>query len=261
MLKTIYFGTLSGIRLYVHWTFWILILYLVIRDLGSGLSHTLTSVLFVFAIFFCVFLHELGHAFSGRWFGVKTHDITLYPIGGVARMQLVETTPFAELVITACGPLVNLAIALLLFLTFPMSFSFEEASDIHGLGFVQHLFLVNIALFCFNLLPVYPMDGGRILRAILRYFVSRENAVVWTARLGQVLAGAFVLYGLFTFQILLVVIFGLMFLACSAELFQAKLRKAMHQTEERWNGVDPYETQSPHSRGDVIDAEEVRRVP
>lgn len=235
MLKTIYLGKLSGIQLFIHWTFWLLVIFLGVRDLGHGVEAAARSVGFVFLVFFCVFLHELGHAFAGRLYNVKTLDITLYPIGGVARMQMRDLSPAAELVIAACGPLVNLVIALLLALTMALRVSWDGFDNVSNMGLMQQLLFVNIALFLFNLLPVYPMDGGRILRSILSFFIRREQAVEWTARLGQVLAALIALYGLFTFNLTLMIIFGIMFMACSAELFQARLRKAFAgQNQSGW---------------------------
>jgi Zn-dependent protease len=263
MLKTIYFGKLSGIGLYLHWTFWLLILYLFLSELGRGIGHAVATIGFVFTVFICVFLHELGHAFSGRWFGVQTHDITLYPIGGVARMQAKELTPFAELVIAACGPLVNLVIAFAIAMSFVAKVSWENATDIGSLGPWEHLFIVNVALFCFNLLPVYPMDGGRILRAILKFFVAKDVAIEWSARLGQVLSAGFGLYGLFTLQISIVIIFTIMFFVCSAELFQVRLRRTMAAGSTPWSPAPwggPSGSSDDSRAGDIIDAEDVRRV-
>lgn len=263
MFKTIYFGKLSGIGLYLHWTFWLLILYLFLSELGRGVGHAVATIGFVFTIFICVFLHELGHAFSGRWFGVQTHDITLYPIGGVARMQAKELTPFAELVIAACGPLVNLVIASAIALSFAAKVSWDNATDIGSLGPWEHLFIVNVALFCFNLLPVYPMDGGRILRATLKFFVAKDVAIEWSARLGQVLSAAFGLYGLFTLQITIVIIFTIMFFVCSAELFQIRIRRTMAAGSASWppdRWGNPMGPANDDGQGDIIDAEDVRRI-
>ena len=292
MLKTTYLGKLSGIKLYIHWSFWLLLIYMGVVSLGDGVGAALKSVGFVSLVFFCVFLHELGHAFAGRIYNVKTVDITLYPIGGLARMQMTrEMSPVAELVIAACGPLVNLVIAIVLAMTMALRLSMNDVSDLNGLSLVQQLLVVNIALFVFNLLPVYPMDGGRILRAILSFFVVREKAVEWTARLGQVLAAGLALYGLFTWHLTLTIIFTIMFFACSAELFQARLRRAMAQnngmgfggganspmggwpfpgagpqTQEMWDayptgGHDGRSSSASGHSGDIVDAEQVRRVP
>jgi Zn-dependent protease len=275
MFQTLYLGKLSGIRLYIHWTFWWLLIYVFLSQIGSGLSQTLGLIGFVLAVFGCVFLHELGHALSGRWFGVQTQDITMMPIGGLARMGT-PTTPLAELVIAACGPLVNVVIAMVLALGFAVKANLGGPIELSNMGFVEQLLIANVGLVIFNLLPVYPMDGGRIVRAILKFFVPSEKAVYWTARLGQVLAGIFFLYGLFySWQIAF--IFAIMFVVCSAEIFQAKVKKAFMEGQFP-GGFSPNSSPQPQSgpfggfggfdsgkaspgdSGEVIDAEEVRRV-
>jgi Zn-dependent protease len=201
------------------------------------------------------------------------------PIGGLARMG-VPKTPTAELVIAACGPLVNVVIALVIGLGFAVKARFGEPLDLGKMGFVEQLFFANIGLVVFNLLPVYPMDGGRIARAILKFFMPSEKAVYWTARLGQILAGAFFLYGLFySWQIAF--IFAIMFVVCSAEIFQAKVKKAFMEgqfpsgfgpsgSNQRgpFGGFGGFDSQGTtvdrdtiDGDGDIIDAEEVRRVP
>ena len=274
MFQTLYLGKLAGIRLYIHWTFWWLLVYVFLSQLGAGLSQTLGLIGFVLAVFGCVFLHELGHAFSGRWFGVQTQDITMMPIGGLARMGT-PSTPLAELVIAACGPLVNVVIAMVLTLGFAVKANLGGPIELGKREFVEQLLIANVGLVIFNLLPVYPMDGGRIVRAVLKFFVPSEKAVYWTARLGQILAGAFFLYGLF-YSWQLAFIFAIMFVVCSAEILQAKVKKAF--TEGQFpTGYSPNSTAQPQNgpfgfggyesgnasqdgAGEIIDAEEVRRV-
>jgi Zn-dependent protease len=278
MFKTLYLGNLSGIRIYIHWSFWWLTLYVLISGLGEGLQSAISNVGFLFAVFGCVFLHELGHAFSGRWFRVPTLDITLLPIGGLARMGSIPTGPKAEFVIAICGPLVNVAIALLLYLFFPIKLPDTGGFSLSDLTPPTQMFLVNVILAVFNMLPVYPMDGGRILRALLQFVVSRRSAVLWTGRLGQVLALLLAGYGLFTFQFSLVLIFTIMFFACTVELFQNNLRERMQQMADQM-GTGPIGAsftgrpfskgpfanddtdRRPHSaNGEIVDAEDVRRI-
>ncbi|MCU0719580.1 MAG: site-2 protease family protein [Pirellula sp.] len=287
MFKTLYLGSLSGIRIYIHWTFWWLTLYVLISGLGDGFRNAISSVGFLFAVFGCVFLHELGHAFSGRWFRVPTQDITLLPIGGLARMGSIPAGPKAEFVIAICGPLVNVAIALLLYLFFPIKLPDSGSFSLTDLSPPTQMFLVNVMLAVFNMLPVYPMDGGRILRALLQFVVSRRTAVLWTGRLGQILAILFAGYGLFTLQFSLFLIFTIMFFACSFELFQNNLKDRMQQVANQmadqlgtnpkgssFNGGPfsggPFST-GPFSDDDlgpstrstnseIVDAEDVRRI-
>lgn len=259
MLKTIYAGTVSGIRVYIHWTFWLLVLYLFLTELGKGISVASWSVFFALSVFFCVFLHELGHAFAARWFGVPTRDITLLPIGGLARLEGAPPTPWSEFIVAICGPLVNAVIALAIFGTWTTQYSVGNSIQLDQMGIIDQLLVANIALFLFNLLPVYPMDGGRILRALLQFVVDKERAVYWTARLGQILAALLGLYGLFTFQLVLAIIFGIMFLTCSTELLQAKIRASMKQSGQAPSG-GPFGFEQMPKDSEVIDAESFRRV-
>ena len=284
MFKTLYLGNLSGIRIYIHWSFWWLTAYVLISGLGDGFRSAISGVGFLFAVFGCVFLHELGHAFSGRWFKVPTHDITLLPIGGLARMGSIPPGPKAEFVIAICGPLVNVAIALLLFLFFPIRMPDSGGFSLSDLPPPTQMFLVNVILAVFNMLPVYPMDGGRILRALLQFVVKRRTAVLWTGRLGQILALLLAGYGLVTFQLGLVLIFTIMFFACTFELFQNNLKDRLQKMAEQ-SGTSPWGTGpfpsgpfshqhygDPRDEGDfqtyqnprgeeIIDAEDVRRLP
>lgn len=286
MFKTLYLGNLSGIRIYIHWSFWWLTLYVLISGLGDGIRSAVSGVGFLFAVFGCVFLHELGHAFSGRWFKVPTQDITLLPIGGLARMGSIPAGPKAEFVIAICGPLVNVVIAILLYLCFPIKIPESGGFSISELSPPTQMFLVNIMLAVFNMLPVYPMDGGRILRALLQFVVSRRTAIILTGRLGQILAILFAGYGLFTFQLSLVLIFTIMFFACSIEMFQFNVKERMQQMADQMASgpmgypftsgpveVDPYHSgpfspsssdtagpRSRHSNGEIVDAEDIRRI-
>jgi Zn-dependent protease len=283
MFKTLYLGSLSGIRIYIHWSFWWLTLYVLISGLGDGLRGAISNVGFLFSIFGCVFLHELGHAFSGRWFNVPTKDITLLPIGGLARMGNIPPGPKAEFVIAICGPLVNVVIALVLYLSFPIKIPTEPGGfSVSELSPPTQMFLVNVMLAAFNMLPVFPMDGGRILRALLQLVVSRRTAVLWTGRLGQILAAMFVIYGLTTFQITLVLIFAIMFVACSVEIFQNNVRDRLQQMAEQLDAgpmgssftvgtytygsygskaTDDDFPQSPGTaNGEIVDAQDIRRI-
>ena len=161
-------------------------------------NHGLASTsLFIVALFGCVVLHELGHALMARRFGIETLDITLYPIGGVARLQRMPRAPGAELLIALAGPAVNFAIvAVLMGLEFLGIGGIE--SDLSPGGFLGALMIMNLILGIFNLIPAFPMDGGRVLRALLSGWVGRVRATSVAATIGRGLALAFGIYSLYS---------------------------------------------------------------
>lgn len=209
-------GTLAGIGVYVHWTFWLLPLFILFS--AGGLQAGLSTLGLVFAIFGCVVLHELGHAMAARYFGIGTRDITLYPIGGVARLNFMPRKPSQELVIALAGPLVNVVLALVILAALVLIEGAGAIFDvpIWGGSFLPNLMVANIAMVVFNLLPAFPMDGGRVLRAVLAAGLPYEHATRIAARVGQGFAVLLGLAGLvWTPSLLLVAIF--VFLAARAE--------------------------------------------
>jgi Zn-dependent protease len=192
-------GRVAGIPIYVHWTFLVLIAWLVLEQLlqGHALAMALEGVGFVLALFGCVVLHELGHALMARRFGVPTADITLLPIGGVARLQRIPEHPPQELLVALAGPAVNVAIVVLL-LGLGVGFPVDMADPDHLIKerFWPKLLEVNAFLVVFNLLPAFPMDGGRVLRALLAMRLEYARATRIAASIGQFMAIGFGLLGL-----------------------------------------------------------------
>src|SRR5690348_7536308 len=165
-------ATLAGIELRVHATFPLLLAWAALSysRIGGGAAAALRGVLVTLALFVSVVLHELGHALTAKRFGVPTQDITLLPIGGVARLSYIPRQPTQELLIALAGPAVTLAIIVVLeavirIFSLPNA-GLDAALGIHD-GFVAQVMWVNAALLVFNLLPAFPMDGGRVLRAAL----------------------------------------------------------------------------------------------
>ena len=193
--------TVAGIDVYVHGTFLLLIAFVAFGDLvaGQGVAAMVRGTLLVLAVFATVVLHEFGHALTARRFGVRTRDITLLPIGGVARLEKMPDEPAQQLLVALAGPAVNLAIAMLLFgLVRLLDGSVGIESVRHASGpFLTQLMWINVSLAVFNLLPGYPMDGGRILRAVLAMRMAPERATQIAARVGQGVAVIFGLVGLF----------------------------------------------------------------
>ena len=179
-----------GIRLAVHFSFLLLLAYVAWEGwMEAGWAGVAWSVAFIVMLFTCVVLHELGHSLTARRFGIGVPRILLLPIGGMAEFDSIPRQPQRELLITLAGPAVNFAIVLALwpFVTMPASWADGELPlTFSGLGW--ELLLVNLVMGCFNLLPVFPMDGGRILRALLAMRWTYLQATYWAAAIGKVLA-------------------------------------------------------------------------
>lgn len=197
MKGTLTLAKVAGIRISVHWTFLILIIWILFS--GGKTGNAVWNVAFVLTIFLCVALHELGHALMALRFGIITRDITLLPIGGVARLEKIPEKPNQELAVAIAGPLVNVAIAAALYLFVRDSLHPDAAQNLSSVGrenFLTALFTVNISLAVFNLLPAFPMDGGRMLRALLAFRLNRVKATRIAANIGQLMAMLFGLVGL-----------------------------------------------------------------
>lgn len=192
-------GRVFGIPIEIHWTFWAFLFYIFWADLFKTGQATLAleGVFSVLAIFCCVVLHELGHALMAMRFGIKTRDITLYLFGGVARLERIPERPREELLVAFAGPLVNLVIiVVLLFLGVRLPDSLDELASVVKFDLLSQLLLVNTSLLFFNLLPAFPMDGGRIFRSILAMFMDYAHATRIAASLGQFMAIVFGILGL-----------------------------------------------------------------
>jgi Zn-dependent protease/CBS domain-containing protein len=196
-------GRLFGIDVFVHATFLILLIWV-------GMSHyqregnvhgALVGVMFILVVFGTVVLHEFGHALTARRFGIKTKDVTLYPIGGVARLERMPEKPTQELLVALAGPAVNVVIAALIFVVLKATgqpLALVEQNIMGGGPFLVKLLWVNVTLAVFNLLPAFPMDGGRALRALLALRGDYVAATRTAASIGQAMALGLGLLGLFS---------------------------------------------------------------
>ena len=222
MKSSINLGRIAGIEILVHWTFLILIAWILFRHIGIGHSWEtgLVGVLFVLVLFVCVLLHEFGHALTGKRYGISTKNIVLLPIGGVANMEKMPEKPVQELWVALAGPAVNLVIAAILFFLLRGSGNMPNLLEMEGRmpssNFLFNLFMVNILLAVFNLIPAFPMDGGRVLRAVLAMQFDRTKATTIAAQIGQFLAIIFVFLGL-VYSIWLVFIGLFIFIGAGAE--------------------------------------------
>jgi Zn-dependent protease len=223
-------GEIAGIGIYVHATFFMLIAWIAVGTWLSGRSvgAAVDAVAFVLAIFACIVLHELGHALAARRYQIQTRDITLLPIGGVARLQRMPDEPRQELVVALAGPAVNLVIAALLGGLLWAYGGLDERTGLSALEgpFLQRLTAVNLALVGFNLLPAFPMDGGRALRALLASRMDYAAATQAAASIGQAMALLFGLVGLLV-NPLLIFIALFVWIGAAAEANLAEMRVAL----------------------------------
>jgi Zn-dependent protease len=177
MKRSLFIGNYKEIKVFIHWTFLLLPLWIFISGLLNPQTFEVISwqILFIFAIFFCILLHEFGHALIARHFKFKTKDITLLPTGGVANIDVSPDMPKQELLVVLAGPAVNFIISGLLYIylaltnTLPTEETFET---LNAENFIFMLMSINFILAIFNLIPALPMDGGRALRVLLAFKVS-----------------------------------------------------------------------------------------
>lgn len=220
-------GRVAGIDVYLHATFLILLgwvglsHYLARRSLGDSLS----GLLFISSLFFIVVLHELGHALAARHYGIRTRDITLLPIGGVARMERMPEDPKQELLVALAGPAVNVVLAIVILAILVPAAALQTLQNVQMVGgsFLEKLLWVNVALAVFNLIPAFPMDGGRVLRALLAMRMDYVRATHIAATIGQGLALVFGFIGLFWNPFLIfIALFVWMGAASEASMVQMK---------------------------------------
>ena len=219
-------ATVQGIPLLVHWTFGFFFLWIAFVGYQAGMDQQgiFRLCLFAAVLFVCVVLHEFGHALTARRYGIQTKDIIISPIGGVARLFRMPKKPLQELFIAFAGPLVNLIIAVFLgtVLTLFTKRGIIPEGDPARIfndpqNFLPALFWVNILLIVFNLVPAFPMDGGRVFRALLSMRWGRVRATKIAARLGQFIAVCFVFYGLWDWDLILVFIGLFVFMSAASE--------------------------------------------
>jgi Zn-dependent protease len=222
MFRSLEIGRPFGIRVAVHWSFWLLPGVVFLSSyLGGNTDRGLFDVAAILGVFGCIVLHELGHALAARGFGIRTRDIELYPIGGVARLDRIPRNPFKELAIALAGPAVNVAIVAFLA---PLMWLDGYSLGVNGSAgswmevFWHRILWANVGLVAFNLLPAFPMDGGRVLRAFLAMFTPRVTATHVAAVVGTGFAILFGLYGLLTTNIFLMVLAWFVYMAGQAEL-------------------------------------------
>jgi Zn-dependent protease/CBS domain-containing protein len=248
-------GTFAGIDVFIHATFLLLIGWI-------GYSYWLQygtvakvaeGILFILALFLCVVLHEYGHALTARRYGIKTRDITLYPIGGVARLERMPEKPIEELWVALMGPAVNVVIAAILFVYLYLTGGLVTMTnlDVASGSFLARLMAINISLVLFNLIPAFPMDGGRVLRALLAIRMDYVRATQIAANIGQGMAFLFGLAGLFGNPFLLFIAF-FVWIGASQEASMVQVRNSISGIPVTHAMQTHFETLSPSDRLDRV---------
>ena len=219
-------GQIAGTDVKIHITFLLLVAYFAFVTYASGgLAAAVGTTIMVVALFSCVLLHEFGHILMARRFGVRTPDVILLPIGGLARLERMPEEPRQELLIALAGPAVTLAIAVILYLALQLSGVSVDLGALLRLGqptslpeALAFLMIVNVMLLGFNLIPAFPMDGGRVLRALLASRMGLRRATRIAASIGQALAVLFGMWAVFySWNPILLLIAVFIFLAAGAE--------------------------------------------
>jgi Zn-dependent protease len=233
MTKSYQVARIAGIDISLHWTFLLFLLWVFVSGIlrGFAVVDAVIGLVFVMAAFTCVLLHELGHATAARWFGIPTHGITLLPIGGVAQLDRIPRHPWQELVIAIAGPAVNVVIAIAL-----LPFVLMDSGDLPGGSgalwsgsLTARLLVINVGLVLFNLIPAFPMDGGRMLRAFIASLIDNyEFATLIAARCGQAIAVVLGIAGLYL-NPMLVLVAAFVIMAAQSELNE--VRHARHRAE------------------------------
>ncbi len=241
-------GRLFGSELRVHATFFLLLLWIGVSAwIEGGPGQALWNVMFVVALFGCVVAHEFGHALMARRYGIATPDITLLPIGGVARLERMPDNPIHEIWVAVAGPAVNVVIWAVLVLVIGAETRVTELEtlDQAGANFIGQLAAVNLFLVLFNMVPAFPMDGGRVLRAALSLWLGAQRATSVAAGIGQTIAVAFGLMGLLSGNLILLLIAFFVFAAANAENAHMQMRMTTEGIPAREAMITSYEALRP----------------
>lgn len=254
-------GRLFGSELRVHVTFLLLLAWIGFASYSAeGPQAAFENVLFVLVLFACVIAHEFGHALTARRYGIRTPDITLLPIGGLARLERMPENPRQEILVALAGPAVNIAIWLVLTLVFGARLETDHLDriDITGGSFLAQVAMVNLFLAVFNLIPAFPMDGGRVFRALLSLWMDRVSATRTAATAGQFVAFLLGFWGLSSGNAVLVLIALFVFIAANAESQDVAMRAVARRLVARDAMITHFESLTPLDSVDTAAMELVR---
>jgi len=242
----------GGTLVQVHWTFFLLLAWFgAIRWMAVGPEAAVFAVVFILLLFLCVLLHEFGHIFAARRYGIQTPTITLLPIGGVASMERMPEKPGQEIVVALAGPAVNVVIAFVLIAILGARIDPSAINLTENLGsdMLARVAFANIALVAFNLIPAFPMDGGRVLRAILAIRMGFVRATQLAANIGQMLAIALGFVGLLGNPLLILIAIFIYF-AATAESQYVEMRSLARGYLARDAMITKFESLNPLSTAD-----------
>lgn len=247
-------GRLFGSDVRVHVTFFLLLAWIGAAAYSEGgLPAALENVVFVIALFACVLAHEFGHALAARRYGIATPDITILPIGGLARLERMPENPRQEIIVALAGPAVNMAIWAVLVLLVGAETRFDQLAELDstGPGFLQRLALINLILAVFNLIPAFPMDGGRVFRALLSLWMDRVRATRIAASAGQIVAFLLGFGGLSSGNLVLVLIALFVFVAANAENQDVAMRAVARCLLARDAMITRFQSLTPEDSIDI----------
>jgi Zn-dependent protease/predicted transcriptional regulator len=241
-------GSYRGIGVYVHATFFLLLAFIATVHWTNtrDVMKVVEGLIFILSIFGCVVLHEFGHALMAARYGIKTKDITLLPIGGLARLEKMPENPWEELWVALAGPAVNVVIAVILAAILLLTASFQPLDEVTTTSgpFLERLLIVNIILVVFNMLPAFPMDGGRVLRAFLATQMPYTRATHLAASVGQAMALMFGLIGLFVNPFLIFIAL-FVWIGASQEASMVQMKSALGGIPVRVAMITQYNTLAP----------------
>jgi Zn-dependent protease len=250
---------IRGIDIKVHLTFILILVWAAYYwgvGLGAGTAGAAFGVVVTLLLFVCVTLHELAHSLTAMSYGVVVKDITLLPIGGMAQMEKMPEKPAQELKMSLAGPLTNLAIAVLLIVislpfgvrsTAGLGELFQMLGTVSWHGLVAYLVMANIALGLFNLIPAFPMDGGRVLRALLAMRLDYARATAWAVYIGQGLAWLFGLYGVMSGNWTLLIIAVFIYMGAGQEGRMVEVKSVLDKMRVRQAMTGQVQALSPQA--------------
>ncbi|MEZ5908506.1 MAG: site-2 protease family protein [Hyphomicrobiaceae bacterium] len=244
--------SVAGTDVKVHPTFFLLLAWIgVMYWLSGGPAAAVSGIIFILLLFVCVLLHEFGHIFAASRYGIRTPDITLLPIGGVASLERMPEKPSQEIVVALAGPAVTLAIAIVLIAALGFRFDVTDIARLEDVrtSMVGRLAAANVALLVFNLIPAFPMDGGRVLRALLAIRLGHTQATRVAARIGQMFAVLLGFLGLLG-NPLLVLVAVFVFMAAAGEAGYVQVRDLTRGYLAADAMITTYEPLSPLATAD-----------